>query len=81
MAKINIKTTIGYGKITIYSDHELIEDRYHVEENEETGKFYIWSDNGYMGKFMDEYKNINSAITHAKKMLQDYFIDRQIDVD
>lgn len=54
----------------------MINDAYQIEQNEETNKFYIWSENGYNTLGLIEYNDLDKAIQHVKKAIKTYFIDR-----
>lgn len=71
---MKIQTKIGYGKVTI--TEPMIADAYHIEINEETSKFYIWSENGYNTMGIVEYLELDKAIQHIKKTIKTYFLDR-----
>lgn len=71
---MKISTKIGYEKVTI--TEPMISDTYHIEENEETKMFFIWSENGYNSCGIVEYKELDKAITHVKRIVKNYFIDR-----
>jgi len=71
---MKIQTKIGYGKVTI--TEPMIDDVYQIEQNEETNKFYIWSENGYNTLGIVEYADLDKAIQHVKKTIKTYFLDR-----
>lgn len=71
---MKIQTKIGYNKVTI--SEPMIQDSYIIETNEESGKFYIWSENGYDTFGIVEYLDLDKAILHVKKVIKNYFLDR-----
>lgn len=71
---MKIQTKIGYNKITI--SEPMIQDVYIIEVNEESGKFYAWSENGYSTWGFMEFSDLDKAILHVKKVIKNYFIDR-----
>ena len=71
---MKIQTKIGYGKVTI--TEPMISDTYQIEANEETNKFFIWSENGYNTCGIVEYTDLDKAISNVKKLIKTYFIDR-----
>jgi cystathionine beta-lyase family protein involved in aluminum resistance len=71
---MKIKTKIGYEKITI--TEPMICDVYTIELNEETEKFFIYSNKGYNTCGIVEYGDLDKAIQHVKKLIKNYFIDR-----
>tara|TARA_R110000868_G_scaffold263358_1_gene521981 strand:+ start:174 stop:413 length:240 start_codon:yes stop_codon:yes gene_type:complete len=71
---MKISTKIGYEKITI--SEPMISDVYQIEKNDETGKFFICSENGYNSCGIVEYSDLEKAIQHVKKTIKNYFIDR-----
>ena len=71
---MKIQTKIGYNKITI--SEPMIDDVYTIETNEQTGNFYISSENGYNSYGVVEYSDLDKTIKHVKNIIKNYFIDR-----
>jgi hypothetical protein len=71
---MKIQTTIGYGKVTMSEPN--IKDIYVIEQNEESGLFYIYSENGYNTYGIVEISDLSKAVQLVKKIIKNYFIDR-----
>ncbi len=71
---MKIQTTIGYGKVTMSEPN--IKDIYVIEQNEESGLFYIYSENGYNTYGIVEFSDLSKAVQLVKKIIKNYFIDR-----
>jgi hypothetical protein len=52
-----------------------IDDIYYIEQDD-NGRFYITSENGYNGYEGDGHSSLVSAINHVNKMIKNYFLDR-----
>jgi hypothetical protein len=74
---MKIQTKIGYSKITI--TEPMIADTYQIEQNEENGLFYIYSDNGYNTFGIVEFADLSKAIQYVKQIIKNYFLDRGLE--
>jgi hypothetical protein len=71
---MKIKTKLSNERITI--SEPMISDVYHIETNEDSGKFFIWSNNGYNSIGIVEFSDLEKAIKDVKLKIKNYFVDR-----
>jgi hypothetical protein len=71
---MEIEVLINNSSIILKSNS--IDDVYFIDKDENDGKFYIWSRNGYDGHLAEGYKHLERAIMQAKTLIHNYFSDR-----
>jgi len=71
--KVNIKYGICGNKVSV--TEQMISDVYFIEQNED-GRFYITSENGYNGFDGNGFADLEFALKQVKKSIKDFFRDR-----
>ena len=71
---MKIQTSIQIDSIRLTEPQ--IDDEYVIDKNEERGKFFIWSENGYNSAGLEEYAQLDAAIREVKKKIKNYFLSR-----